>query len=87
MCLVHLGGTRIGGILLAMDGDQGPRLLRLVRPRTAVPIHYDDYTVFRAPLAGFRAAVEDQRLETNVHYLDRGDTYRFTAPATQEGTR
>jgi hypothetical protein len=27
-------------------------------------------------------AVEVQRIEIDVHYLSRGDTYRSTAPAT-----
>ncbi|HEX8804381.1 MAG TPA: MBL fold metallo-hydrolase [Acidimicrobiales bacterium] len=78
LCLLHLGGTRVAGILLTMDGRQGVRLLRLVRPRTAVPIHYDDYTVFRSPLSDFRAAAEAEGLETDVRYVERGDTYRFT---------
>jgi len=81
LCLVHLGGTRVAGVLLTMDGRQGVRLLRIVRPRTAVPIHYDDYTVFRSPLSDFEAALADQPVETEVRYLDRGETYRFTAPA------
>ncbi|HEX9992072.1 MAG TPA: MBL fold metallo-hydrolase [Acidimicrobiales bacterium] len=78
LALVHLGGTRIAGVLLTMDADQGVRALRLVRPRTAVPIHYDDYTVFRSPLADFRAAVDGAGdLATEVVYLGRGETYRF----------
>ena len=86
LCLVHLGGTRVAGILLTMDAEQGVRLLRLVRPRTAVPIHYDDYTVFRSPLSDFRAAVEAARADgddglPDVHYLDRGESYRFPLPA------
>ncbi|HKH06140.1 MAG TPA: MBL fold metallo-hydrolase [Acidimicrobiales bacterium] len=82
LCLLHLGGTRVAGVLLTMDADQGVRLLRLVRPRTTVPIHYDDYTVFRSPLADFRRAVSEAAaggdgVPTDVHYLDRGETYRF----------
>ena len=77
LCLIHLGGTRVAGILLTMDGKQGVQALRIVRPRSAVPIHYDDYTVFKSPLADFRAEVERAGLETEVRYVDRAETYRF----------
>ncbi len=77
LALLHLGGTRVLGILLTMDADQGVRLLRLVRPRSAIPIHYDDYTVFKSPLEDFQRAVTQADLATDVTYLDRGDRHRF----------
>jgi len=77
LCLIHLGGTRIAGVLLTMDAEQGVQALQIVRPAAAIPIHYDDYTVFRSPLSDFRAAVDAARMPTHVHYLDRGETYRF----------
>jgi L-ascorbate metabolism protein UlaG (beta-lactamase superfamily) len=80
LALFHLGGTRVLGILLTMDGDQGARALRLVNPREAIPIHYDDYDVFRSPLSDFQRAVERAGLAGRVRYLSRGDTYRFEAP-------
>src|SRR4051794_886072 len=43
LCLIHLGGTRVAGILLTMNADQGVRALQLIAPKVAVPIHYDDY--------------------------------------------
>src|SRR3954447_8704037 len=45
LCLIHLGGTRILGILLTMDAKRGVRALRRVAPRHTIPVHYDDYTV------------------------------------------
>jgi L-ascorbate metabolism protein UlaG (beta-lactamase superfamily) len=77
LAVVHLGGTRIAGVLLTMDAEQGVKALRLVAPRTAVPVHYDDYTVFKSPLADFRAAVDRAGLPTEVVYVGRGETYRF----------
>jgi L-ascorbate metabolism protein UlaG (beta-lactamase superfamily) len=77
LCLIHLGGTRIAGVLLTMDAEQGVRMLQIVRPHAAIPIHYDDYTVFRSPLDDFRQLAERLHLSTELHYLDRGDTYRF----------
>ena len=75
LCLIHLGGTKVAGILLTMDGAQGVRALQVVRPRTAVPIHYDDYGVFRSPLSDFRSAVASaSSLETEIRYVERGDT-------------
>ena len=38
-----------------MDGEQGADLLDLLRPRRALPIHHNDYTVFRSPLEDFLA--------------------------------
>jgi L-ascorbate metabolism protein UlaG (beta-lactamase superfamily) len=75
--LLHLGGTKILGILLTMDGRQGVEAIRTVQPRTAIPIHYNDYTVFKSPLEDFKRAVADAGLEDRVHYLGHGDTYEF----------
>jgi L-ascorbate metabolism protein UlaG (beta-lactamase superfamily) len=77
LCLIHLGGTRVAGILLTMDAAQGVKALQLVRPRTAVPIHYDDYTVFKSPLSDFREQAAGASLATDVRYVDRGETFRF----------
>ncbi len=77
MGLLHLGGTRVLGVLVTMDAEQGMAALRLVRPRVAVPIHYEDYTVFKEPLAVFEEAVAGASLSTVVRTLGRGETYRF----------
>ena len=46
----HLGGTRVLGMTVTMDGRQGADLLELVHPQRSVPVHNDDYGVFRSPL-------------------------------------
>lgn len=74
VCLMHLGGTRIAGVLLTMDADQGIRFLQLIRPRQAVPVHYDDYTVFRSPLDDFRRKAEQAGIESEIRYVGIGDT-------------
>src|SRR4029453_10200613 len=38
--VVHLGGTRVFGVLVTMDGRQGVELVRLLRPPVTVPVHY-----------------------------------------------
>ena len=77
LCLLHLGGTRIAGITLTMDGAQGVRALRLIQPDRAIPIHYDDYTVFKSSLDDFRRAAEAADLATEIVTLARGESYEL----------
>jgi len=71
--VVHLGGTRILGVLLTMDGRQGADLVQLVRPATTVPVHYDDYGVFRSPLADFLAETGRRDLPGEITTVRRGE--------------
>jgi len=77
LALLHLGGTKVFGILLTMNGRQGVEVIELISPQTAIPIHYNDYTVFKSPLEDFKAAVVLAGLEDRVKYLKHGDTYNF----------
>jgi L-ascorbate metabolism protein UlaG (beta-lactamase superfamily) len=77
LALLHLGGTRVLGLLVTMDAEQGVEAMRIIDPRTAVPIHYNDYTVFKSPLEDFKEAVANAGLEDRVKYLAHGDTYEF----------
>lgn len=77
LALIHLGGTKIMGILLTMDAAQGVQAIQMIAPRTAIPIHFNDYTVMKSPLSDFVQAVETADLPTHIHYLDHGDTYPF----------
>jgi L-ascorbate metabolism protein UlaG (beta-lactamase superfamily) len=70
--LVHLGGTRILGLLVTMDGKQGADLVELVGPKTVYPIHYDDYTVMKSPLEDFLAETA-RRGYKSVTPLARGE--------------
>jgi L-ascorbate metabolism protein UlaG (beta-lactamase superfamily) len=85
IALLHLGGTRIAGVLLTMDAKQGVEAIRITNPRTAIPIHYNDYGVFKSPLDDFRAAVLAAGLENRVHYLAHGDTFDIEVPAARLG--
>jgi L-ascorbate metabolism protein UlaG (beta-lactamase superfamily) len=80
LALLHLGGTRVLGILVTMDAEQGVEALRIIDPRTAVPIHYNDYGVFKSPLEDFKKAVAEAGLEDRVRYLAHGETYEFEVP-------
>lgn len=88
LALLHLGGTRVLGVLLTFDAEQGIRALRLVRPKRVIPIHYDDYTVFRSSLEDFLSAVRREPVESEVRVLHRGDSYHFdVAPSEREEIR
>ncbi len=77
LALLHLGGTKVLGIMVTMDAEQGVEAMRIVDPRTAIPIHYNDYEVFESPLEDFKQAVSEAGMEDRVHYLAHGDTYEF----------
>jgi L-ascorbate metabolism protein UlaG (beta-lactamase superfamily) len=79
--ILHLGGTRALGILVTLDGRQGLELLKLLGPKVAIPIHYNDYTVFKSPLSEFQDAVKAAGWENRVRYLQHGETYNFEVPA------
>jgi L-ascorbate metabolism protein UlaG (beta-lactamase superfamily) len=77
IALLHLGGTRVLGILVSMDAKQGVEAMRIVDPALAIPIHYNDYDVFTSPLSDFQEEVRAAGLEDRVHYLGHGETYTF----------
>ena len=78
LALLHLGGTRILGVVkVTMDGRDGVRMMQVVRPKKTVPIHYNDYDVFKSPLEEFAREVEAAGLAKDVVYLSHGQTYGF----------
>jgi L-ascorbate metabolism protein UlaG (beta-lactamase superfamily) len=83
LALFHLGGTRIMGILLTMDAEQGVEAIRIINPREVIPIHYNDYEVFKSPLEEFKQAVEAAGFAERVKYLSHGETYDFEVPASR----
>jgi L-ascorbate metabolism protein UlaG (beta-lactamase superfamily) len=80
MAVVHLGGTRVLFHTVTMDGEQGVDLLRRVRPGRAIPVHYDDYRVFRSPLSDFEERVAGAGLGHLVRTVRRGDTIDLDVP-------
>ncbi len=78
LALLHLGGTKILGLFtVTMDAKQGVEAVRIIRPRTAIPIHYNDYTVFKSPLGDFKEAMEKENLPVRMVYLSHGETFEF----------
>lgn len=60
-----------------MDGKQGVEAMKIVNPELAIPIHYNDYDVFKSPLSDFQREVANAGLEHRVHYLSHGQEYTF----------
>ena len=81
--LFHLGGTRIMGVMLTMDDKQGVEAIKLINPKTAIPIHYNDYDVFKSPLEDFKRAAAEAGLAEKLIYLSHGDTYNFEIPSSR----
>ena len=72
--VIHLGGTRALGVLVTMDGEQGADLVELLAPSLTVPVHHEDYTVFRSPLSDFLDACRRRDAPTQVRTVGRGET-------------
>ena len=85
LAVLHLGGTRLLGLVtVTMDAKEGVRMLKLIAPRRAIPIHNDDYDVFKSPLTDFQRAVTEAGLADKVSYLARGDSYEFVLRNTAQ---
>jgi L-ascorbate metabolism protein UlaG (beta-lactamase superfamily) len=80
LMLIHLGGTRVLGLLVTMDAKQGIQAIRIIQPKHTIPIHYNDYEAFKSPLEDFVREVQAANLPTEVHYLSHGETYTFNVP-------
>jgi L-ascorbate metabolism protein UlaG (beta-lactamase superfamily) len=74
VAVVHLGGTRVLFHTVTMDDVQGLDFLRRIQPRKAIPVHHDDYGVFRSPLSAFERRVRDAGLAERLQTVQRGDT-------------
>jgi L-ascorbate metabolism protein UlaG (beta-lactamase superfamily) len=80
LALLHLGGTRtLGLVTITMDAAEGVKMMRIIGPRRAIPIHYNDYDAFKSPLSDFEKEVDKAGLQDRVIYLKHGDMYRFPA--------
>jgi L-ascorbate metabolism protein UlaG (beta-lactamase superfamily) len=84
LAVLHLGGTRLFKVVkVTMDGNDGVQMLRLIGPRRAVPVHFNDYDVFKSPLDEFRSAADAAGFSPIVSYLRHGETLRFAEPAAK----
>jgi L-ascorbate metabolism protein UlaG (beta-lactamase superfamily) len=78
LALLHLGGTRLLGLVtVTMDAKEGVEMMRIILPKKAIPIHYNDYDVFKSPLSDFQKEIEQAGLKDKIIYLKHGDQYEF----------
>lgn len=75
--LIHTGGTTFLVTVVTMTGEQGVRAVEITKPRTAIPIHYNDFSVFLSGLDDFKEAARNSTATTKFVYLAHGDTYMF----------
>ncbi len=72
--ILHLGGTTLpGGLMVTMNGEQGAQLFEVTGADAAIPVHHNDYRVFKSPLSDFAAAMGRRGLGDRVVYLSPGD--------------
>ena len=83
LAMLHLGGTKVLGIFVTMDAEQGLEATRIMDARTTIPIHYNDYTRFESPLEDFKRAVTNAGLDDRVRYLSHGETHEFEVPTAR----
>jgi L-ascorbate metabolism protein UlaG (beta-lactamase superfamily) len=73
--VVHVGGTTLpGGFVVTMIGAEAVECLQRIRPRVAVPVHHDDYGVFKSGLDDMRKAVGSAGREVEMRYVRRGES-------------
>ncbi|MFE9399277.1 hypothetical protein [Streptomyces flavidovirens] len=55
-----------------MDAQQSADLVRAVRPRRLLPVHYEEYGVMRSPLSDFLAEADRRGFAADVVHYERG---------------
>jgi L-ascorbate metabolism protein UlaG (beta-lactamase superfamily) len=63
--------------MVTMDAKEGINMFKLIEPKKAIPIHYNDYDVFKSSLEDFKKEVKENDLEERIHYLTHGESYAF----------
>jgi L-ascorbate metabolism protein UlaG (beta-lactamase superfamily) len=77
LALLHLGGTTIVGILVTMDSKDGLKMFKAINPKKAIPVHYNDYDVFKSPIEDFLKEIEAIGGRERICYLKHGEEYTF----------
>ncbi|MCV7216214.1 MBL fold metallo-hydrolase [Mycobacterium crocinum] len=73
VALLHLGGVRFsftGAVRFTMTARESLELIGVLRPRVAVPVHYEGWTHFREPEAVARQTLS---VVENVRWLTPGE--------------
>jgi L-ascorbate metabolism protein UlaG (beta-lactamase superfamily) len=79
LALLHLGGERLLSLVtVSMTGADGVRMMQLVAPRVTIPVHMDDYGIYKSPLADFDKALRAAGMGDKAVLLQRGQVYGFS---------
>ena len=80
LALLHLGGTKILSLVtVTMDAKEGVRMMQVVAPRHAIPIHYNDYDVFKSSIEEFEQEATRAGLREKLTFLKHGERFEFRA--------
>lgn len=85
--VLHLGGTKVLGILVTMDAEQGVEAVRKLQPELVLPVHYDDFDVFTSPLSDFLEEAERAGFGDRVVAVPRGGRQELRPPAPRRAPR
>jgi L-ascorbate metabolism protein UlaG (beta-lactamase superfamily) len=77
IALLHLGGTTVMGIMVTMDSKEGLKMFKIIDPKKAIPIHYNDYDVFKSSIDDFKKDALDAGIDGRIYYLNHGESYTF----------
>ena len=80
--VAHLGGTRILLHTVTMDARQGVELLEQVPASRVIPVHHDDYRVFRSPVQDFVDLLAQSSSTATVTVPNRGETVELWPSAS-----
>jgi L-ascorbate metabolism protein UlaG (beta-lactamase superfamily) len=76
LAVLHLGGTRVLFSTVTMDAEQGVDFVQRMDPHNVVPVHYDDYTVFKSPVSAFEKAAATAGFGNRLRVPARGEIGR-----------
>lgn len=78
LAVLHLGGTTLpGGLMVTMDAVQGAQVVERVSPRRVLPVHYEEYSVMKSPLADFLEEARRRGFSGRLVDCRRGETVRI----------
>ncbi len=80
---IAAGTLRRMPVNVADDFSHMLEIVVRVMPDKAIPIHYNDYDVFKSPLEDFKRAAEAAGLNDKMIYLAHGETHNFDIPGSR----
>jgi len=75
VALVHLGGVRFpmtGPVRYTMSAEGAVELISALRPRVAVPVHYEGWSHFDEPVVRAREVLQASAVCDRIRWLTRG---------------